>query len=74
MNILQELISLTQPKINYKVGMIIYHTGTFCVIKDAAGGEHKVSGMGYKKGENVLVENNIIIGKVSQKIKKVFIS
>ena len=74
MNTLQELINITQPKTRYRIGRIISHTGSFCVVEDNTGGIHKVSGVGYSSGQYVLSENDMIIGRVTEKIKRVFIS
>ncbi len=73
MNTLQELIDLVQPKIIYRVGMIISHTGTFCTVQDSAQVQHKVSGIGYNIGDNVLVENDKVVGKVSKKVETIYI-
>ncbi len=71
-NILQELLHVVKGKTTYKIGKVVSSFNNFFIV-DILGGQLQVSGVGYKVGQTVLVEDDKIIGVVNKHINRVWV-
>lgn len=72
-NPLQTLINLIGKKKNYRIGTIIESTGSIHKIRCIDGSIFTVTGTGYAEGNSVLAEGEIIISKISEQMKEVWV-
>lgn len=73
-NSLHQLVGLVRGKKQYKIGKISSFSNNMYVVRDTSGSLLNVTGeSGFTVGNSVLIENNRIVGKVSDQMKQVYV-
>lgn len=73
-NPLSQLVDLVRDKKQYKIGKITSFSNNMYVVRDTSGALLNVTGGNeFTIGNSVLIENNRIVGKVSDQMRQVYV-